>query len=74
VEVGVAVSPSSGAARGAEAVRRLLLLAALVGGLAPAVRADEEPGPWDEVVFLPEKGLSVLLERDPKGVLLDRAT
>jgi hypothetical protein len=33
-----------------------------------------EQDPWDDVVFLPESGLSVLLERDPKGVLLDRAT
>ena len=55
-------------------MRRLALLAAVAVLAVPAARADEEAGPWDEVVFLPEKGLSVLLERDPKGVLLDRAT
>ncbi len=39
----------------------------------PATAADEsEPGPWEEVIFLPESGLAVLLERDPRGVLLDR--
>ncbi|MCE9635757.1 MAG: hypothetical protein K8T90_08635 [Planctomycetes bacterium] len=46
----------------------------------PAASADDDsggaadPGPWEEVVFLPESGLSVLLERDPRGALLDRAT
>jgi hypothetical protein len=65
-------------------VRHHLLLAglgaaALLGGV-PVAAADDaarpvpDGGPWDEVVFLPESGLSVLLERDPKGVLLDRAT
>jgi hypothetical protein len=46
---------------------------------APDLRAADsddarEAGPWEEVVFLPESGLSVLLERDPRGTLLDRAT
>ncbi|MCK6482376.1 MAG: hypothetical protein L6R43_20185, partial [Planctomycetes bacterium] len=65
-------------------MRRLLLaagalaLAALL--LPPDLRGQEPPpsaegpGPWEEVVFLPESGLSVLLERDPRGVLLDRAS
>jgi hypothetical protein len=65
--------------------RRLASVARCVAAVFAAlcassvVRADEsepsrELGPWEEVVFLPESGLSVLLERDPRGVLLDRAT
>ena len=55
---------------------RLLGAAALAAALLPAppVRGQDgpsSPGPWDEVVFLPESGLSVLLEKDPRGVLLD---
>ena len=45
---------------------------ALVPGLDVRAADDHEPGPWEEVVFLPESGLSVLLERDPRGVLLER--
>ena len=57
------------------------LLAALCA--APALHAADaasaatdarEPGAWEEVVFLPQSGLSVLLERDPRGVLLARAS
>ena len=66
----------------AAAVAVMALASSLVP--APQVRADDsdaaddasatDPGPWEEVVFLPESGLSVLLERDPRGVLLDRAS
>ena len=57
-----------------------VVVAALAASLLPAgaLRAADDaepaPGPWEEVVFLPESALAVLLERDPRGVLLDRAS
>ena len=58
--------------------RRLLPIVAALCAAPPLRAADSSEsygaGPWEEVVFLPEKGLAVLLERDPRGVLLDRAT
>lgn len=60
------------------AVPMALLGLGLLLPASPGLLAEEAPGaqegPWEEVVFLPEKGLSVLLERDPRGVLLDRAS
>jgi hypothetical protein len=60
-------------------VRRLaLVLGVAAACLAPAgaLRADDDgpadESPWEDVVFLPDSGLAILLERDPKGVLLDR--
>ncbi|HEU4395842.1 MAG TPA: hypothetical protein VFS92_09770, partial [Planctomycetota bacterium] len=42
------------------------------GARADTPVANPADDPWADLVFLPESGLSVLLERDPRGVLLDR--